>query len=82
MRIIVDGMGGDNAPQEVVKGVVAAAEHTPHKICIVGQEPLIREELEKYPYDPKQIEIVHAEEVITNEDSPVKAIKRKKTLPW
>lgn len=78
MKIIVDGMGGDNAPSEIVKGAVAAAEHTQHQICIVGQEPLIQEELKKYKYNPEQVKVVHAEEVITNDDSPVKAIKRKR----
>lgn len=78
MKVILDGMGGDNAPQEIVKGAVEASKKTKHQICIVGQEDQIRAELEKYKYDSQQIEIVHAEEVITNEDSPVKAIKRKK----
>lgn len=78
MKIIVDGMGGDNAPKEIVKGAVEAAKHTQHQICIVGREELIQEELRQYSYNAEQIEIVHAEEVITNEDSPVKAVKRKK----
>lgn len=78
MRVILDGMGGDYAPGEVVKGAVAASREMSHEIYIVGQEEKIKAELKKYKYDKKQIHIVHAEEVITNEDSPVKAIKRKK----
>lgn len=78
MRIILDGMGGDNAPAEIVKGAVQAAAEMDHEIFIVGVENQIREELDKYKYNPDQIRIVHAEEVITNEDSPVKAIKRKR----
>lgn len=78
MRVILDGMGGDNAPVEIVKGAVQASKEMSHEIYIVGKEDEIRKELDKYQYDPQQIKVVHAEEVITNEDSPVKAIKRKK----
>lgn len=78
MRIIVDGMGGDNAPMEIVKGAVQAAEEIDHEIYIVGKEDLINEELSKYKYDKNQIKVVHASEVIENDDSPVKAIRRKK----
>lgn len=78
MRVILDGMGGDRAPVEIVKGAVEAAAEMSHEIYIVGREAEIQAELEKYKYNPAQIKIVHAEEVITNEDSPVKAIKRKK----
>lgn len=78
MRVILDGMGGDNAPVEIVKGAVQAAKEMSHEIHIVGREDEIQKELDKYQYDPQQIKVVHAEEVITNEDSPVKAIKRKK----
>lgn len=77
MRVILDGMGGDNAPAEIVKGAVEAARMIQDQICIVGQQDLIEAELGKYQYNSEQIQIVHAEEVITNEDSPVKAIKRK-----
>lgn len=78
MRVILDGMGGDNAPVEIVKGAVEASKEMSHEIYIVGRESEIQKELDKYQYDPNQIKTVHAEEVITNEDSPVKAIKRKK----
>lgn len=78
MKIVLDGMGGDNAPFEIVKGAVEASKETEYQICIVGKEDQIKAELENYKYDPEKIKVVHAEEVITNEDSPVKAIKRKK----
>lgn len=78
MRIILDGMGGDHAPGEIVKGAVAASREMSHEIYIVGQQEKIQAELKKYKYDKEKVHIVHAEEVITNEDSPVKAIKRKK----
>ena len=47
MKIILDGMGGDNAPFSVVEGAVLASRQTQHHICIIGQEELIIPELKK-----------------------------------
>lgn len=77
MRIILDGMGGDNAPLEIVKGAVEASSKIDHQIVIVGRENEINAELAKYNYDESKIQVVHTSEVIENEDSPVKAIRRK-----
>ena len=77
MRIILDGMGGDNAPLEIVKGAVEASSKIDHQIVIVGREDEINAELAKYNYDESKIQVVHTSEVIENEDSPVKAIRRK-----
>ena len=78
MRIILDGMGGDNAPAEIVKGAVEASKLTDDEICIVGREELIHKELKKYKYDPEKVYVVHAEEVITNDEAPVRAVRSKK----
>ena len=48
MRIILDGMGGDNAPASVVEGAVLASKEIEHTITIVGKEELILDELKKY----------------------------------
>jgi len=77
MNIIIDGMGGDYAPAEIVKGAVKAAEVIPHDIYIVGRKAEIEEELKKNKYKKKSIKIVNADDVITMSDSPVKAIRRK-----
>lgn len=77
MRIILDGMGGDNAPMEIVKGAVEASLQIDHKIVITGIEDEINAELAKYNYDESKIQVVHTSEVIENEDSPVKTIRRK-----
>ncbi len=77
MIIVVDGMGGDNAPLEIVKGAVEASALTEHKIILVGDETLINSELEKYKYNKEKITVMHASEVITNEDAPVKAVRTK-----
>ena len=77
MNIVLDGMGGDYAPHEMVKGAVQAAELIEDDIYIVGKEDMIQAELNKMGYPGEQIHIVNAQEVITMEDSPVKAIRRK-----
>ncbi|WP_312093501.1 phosphate acyltransferase PlsX [Aminipila sp.] len=78
MRIVLDGMGGDNAPGEIVKGAVEAIKEITHTIIIIGDEKKISAELKKYKYDKKQIMIEHASDVIGNCDAPVKAVRTKK----
>ena len=78
MRIIVDGMGGDNAPAEIVKGCVEASREMSHEIWIVGREEEILKELKKYKFNQSQFKIINAEEVIDNCDAPVKAVRTKK----
>lgn len=78
MKLIVDGMGGDNAPIEIVKGVVDAVNQYNIKIIIVGNKIVIEEELKKHNYDKNNIEILPANDIITNKDDPTYAIRRKK----
>ncbi|HZK33201.1 MAG TPA: phosphate acyltransferase PlsX [Tissierellaceae bacterium] len=78
MKIIVDAMGGDNAPGEIVKGSIDAIKEYDISIIFVGKEDLIKEELKNYSYDENKVEILNASEVITNEDDPALAIRRKK----
>lgn len=79
VNVAVDAMGGDNAPAEIVKGAVAAANEDKRiKIYLVGKQELVNAELAKYNYDPTQVEVVHASEVIETAESPVVAIRTKK----
>lgn len=79
VNIALDAMGGDNAPGEIIKGAIEAANADKRvKLFLVGKEPAIQEELKKYEYDPAQVEIVHAGEVIEMAEPPVMAIRRKK----
>lgn len=79
VNVAVDAMGGDNAPVETVKGAIEAINADKRvKVFLVGREPIIREELSKYTYDAKQLEIVHTEEVIETAEPPVMAIRKKK----
>jgi phosphate acyltransferase len=80
MRIAVDAMGGDFAPGEIVKGTVEAGRKLSHisKIYLVGDSQSVKRELDKYPDVPEHIEIRHASEVVTMEETPAQAIRRKK----
>lgn len=79
VKVAVDVMGGDNAPEQLVKGAIDAInERKDIKVYLVGQEVVIQSELNKYQYSKEQIEIVNADEVITNDEAPVMAIRRKK----
>ena len=79
MKIIVDAMGGDNAPKEMIKGAVQALEKTDAvQVLLVGKEDVIRAELAQYTYDKTRIEVVNATEVIETAEPPVNAIRRKK----
>lgn len=79
VRVAVDAMGGDNAPQETVKGAVEAVNEKENlKVWLVGQEEAIKKELMSYTYPQDRIEIVHASEVIETGEPPVAAIRGKK----
>lgn len=80
VRIVVDAMGGDNAPVEPVKAAVqAVSESRDIEILLTGQQDVIEKELKKYSEYPKdQITVVHASEVIETAEPPVMAIRKKK----
>lgn len=78
-RVALDAMGGDNAPSEIVKGAVdAVSSREDIKVFLVGQEELVKKELQKYSYPSERIEVVDAPEVIEMAEPPVQAIRRKK----
>ncbi len=79
MRIVIDAMGGDYAPSEIVKGVVLGLPKCSSDIVLVGKEDEITSELNKYnDVDKSRISVVNATEVIDNNESPVFALRRKK----
>lgn len=77
MKIIVDGMGGDHAPHEILKGCLEAVKEYGIKITITGDSVKLDQELKNLSAPLESFNIIHTSEVITMEDSPVKAIKRK-----
>lgn len=79
VRVVVDAMGGDNAPEEIVKGAVeAAASREDIQIIFTGREEVIKQELAKYEYPVERVSIVNATEVIETAEPPVNAIRKKK----
>ena len=79
IKIIVDAMGGDNAPAAVVNGCIEAlAKKDGFCILLVGDEEKVTKILKEREYNGKRIKIVHAPGVITNHDEPSKVVKQKK----
>ena len=82
MIIALDAMGGDNAPQSNVEGAILACKQTSHKVLLVGKQDLLKQELSKYASKYKlnelDIEIVNADEVISMDEHPAKAVRSKK----
>jgi len=78
ITIAVDAMGGDHAPRPEVEGSVLAARELGVRVVLVGQPSVIRAELAKHAVPNLPIEIVPASEVITMDDHPAQAFRRKK----
>lgn len=80
MKLAIDAMGGDFAPQNIVAGAVEALRDNSHidHLHLVGDRGRIEAELRKLGVSDSRIEIVHASEVIAMDDPPVQAVRRKK----
>ncbi len=79
VKVVVDAMGGDNAPVEIIKGALEAIKaNDAVKVILTGKQEVIEEELKKYDYNKEQVEIVDAREVIEMAEPPVNAIRTKK----
>lgn len=79
IKILVDAMGGDNAPYATVAGAVKALEDKRLKIILTGRKQEIEKELAKCKYDAERIEIVDCPDVIGMNDIPTEAVKRKQS---
>ncbi len=78
MKIVIDAMGGDFAPREIVKGAVQSIQKFDDiTLILTGDEPQIQALLAQEQYDKARIEVVHTTQVIEMCDSPVKAIREK-----
>lgn len=79
VNVAVDAMGGDNAPVEIVKGAIEAVNEDKRiKVFLVGRQEDVNAELSKHTYDPAQVEVINATEVIETAEPPVVAIRTKK----
>lgn len=77
-KIILDGMGGDNAPAAIVEGAVRALKDDKRLYLIIaGREAEIKAELAKYRYDASRVEILDCPDVIGMNDVPTEAIKNR-----
>ena len=79
MKILIDVMGGDNAPQVPIEAAVKAANELGVHRVLVGDTDTINNELAKYTYPEDKISIAHAPDVISNHEEPAKAVRQKKT---
>lgn len=78
MRIAVDAMGGDNAPDAVIEAVAEFLKKTTAEVILCGKKDIIEEKLQACDYDKSRIEIVDCRDEISDHDEPVKAVKHKK----
>ncbi len=78
MKILIDGMGGDYAPEEIVKGAIRAASEISETVVIIGPEDAINDQLRANRWKGDNIEVVDATEVITNNEHPAMAVRKKK----
>src|SRR5215831_2476177 len=79
LTIAVDAMGGDHAPKAEVEGAIQAARTLDVKVVLVGLEDVVRKELDRHQgWKDLPLEIRHASEVITMEDSAARAVRQKR----
>ena len=79
VKIIVDAFGGDHSPKVNVEGAIKAVNEIKDlEIIFTGDEETLKNELSLYQYDQERVSIVHAPEVISCDEVPTIAIKRKK----
>ena len=76
MRIALDVMGGDHAPEELVAGAILWSETSNTELLLVGQEEKIMRELQKQSYDHSKISIVNATQIMEMDES-VTALRKK-----
>jgi glycerol-3-phosphate acyltransferase PlsX len=77
MRIIVDAMGGDDAPEVVMQGVQDYLKDGPADILLVGTEAKIKPLMERYRLPPARVQLLHASQVIEMDEHPAEAVKAK-----
>lgn len=78
IKIAVDAMGGDNAPNDIVKGSLKFVNDFKNaKLFLVGDKDSIEKAIGNDNYNKEQIEIVHTSEIITNDEKPMEAIRNK-----
>lgn len=77
MKIVIDGFGGDNSPDEVIKGAALAVKELGIEVIITGDEKTLSERMKELSVSSDGITIANAEGVITTEDNPKSILKEK-----
>ena len=80
MKIALDAMGGDHAPENIIHGAVLALREYPHisKLFLTGDTPRVEAELKKHGCNDGRVEIVHTTQIVEMADSGLDAVRRKK----
>lgn len=78
MRVALDAMGGDHAPEVVVEGGVQAAREYGLEVILVGKEDVVKKELAKYDTAGLSLPVVHASEVLEMDEEPARAARTKR----
>lgn len=77
MKIVIDGFGGDNAPDEVIKGAALAVKELGIEVIITGDEKTLSERMSALGVSADGITLINADGVITTEDNPKSILKEK-----
>ena len=78
MKIIIDAMGGDNAPEEIVRGAALASREFDAELALVGDTERINSILAETDADMSKITVIHSDSVVTMEDEPTAPVRGKK----
>ncbi len=78
MKIIIDAMGGDNAPDAIIEAVIRFLAETNAEVVLCGRADIINEKLNAFTYDKARLEVVDCTDEISDHDEPVRAVKQKK----
>jgi glycerol-3-phosphate acyltransferase PlsX len=77
LKVAVDAMGGDHAPEAVVEGALLAAQEFGIDLLLVGQKDVVERELARHPKRSSSVQVFHAAQTIAMDEAPSSALKKK-----
>jgi len=77
MAVAVDAMGGDRAPSAIVEGAVRATKEFGLKVILVGDESILKKELDRFSFPKELLRLYHAGQVVGMDESPSEALRKK-----
>ncbi|MGW8287587.1 MAG: phosphate acyltransferase PlsX [Desulfobulbales bacterium] len=78
MRIALDAMGGELGPEEMVTGAIQAVEESDLDVALIGEQAILNSVIQKLGLSSSRLEVIHASETISMDESPFEAIRKKK----